>query len=135
MEYETRGAVSASTLDRAALLTLATTLGHAEFFEELWRALQSRFHARYVAVAVAEGGEIARFRTIYSAGGHAAATPLIISSGLFARACDARTAVIVTAGSVDAARLPFPGGALAIAPMGATGRRFGALAIASDEPG
>jgi diguanylate cyclase (GGDEF)-like protein len=135
MEHEMRGASSAPPLDRAALLTLATTLGHAEFFEELWRALQGRFHARYVAVAVAEGGEIARFRTIYAAGSRAAATPLTISPGLFARACDARTAVIVTAHSVDAARLPYPGGAMAIAPMGATGRRFGALAIATDEPG
>ena len=82
MEYETRGAASTSTLDRAALLTLATTLGHAEFFEELWRALQARFHARYVAVAVAEGGEIARFRTLYSAGAHAASAPLRESRGV-----------------------------------------------------
>lgn len=129
-----RGARGASTLDRAALLNLATSLGHAEFFEELRRALQERFHARFVTIAVADGGAITRFRTIYSSGDHPLSASLAISPGLFARACDARTAVIVTADSVDASRLPFPGGSMAIAPLGAPGRRFGALAIASAQP-
>ena len=133
MKHDMRGARDAPTLDRAALLTVATSLGHAEFFDELRRALQTRFQANYVAIAVADGGEIARFRTIYSAG-TADGAPLIIGPGLFARACDARTAVIVTAGSVDAYRLPYPGGSMAVAPLGAIGRRFGALVIASAEP-
>jgi HD-GYP domain-containing protein (c-di-GMP phosphodiesterase class II) len=129
-----RGAQDASPLDRAALLSLATSLGHAEYFEELRRALQARFQAMFVAIAVADGARIARFRTVFAFGGSEGGEPPAISPGLFARACDSRGAVIVTADGVDAAHLPASCGSMAVAPMGATGRRFGALAIASPDP-
>ena len=134
MEYELHGAADSSTLDRTALLALATTLGHADYFDELRRALQARFDARFVAIAVADGVESARFRTIFSSGGDEDGPPFAIGPGLLARACDSRTALILTAGGADASRLPFSGGSMAVAPMGATGRRFGALAVASPEP-
>src|SRR4029077_7521253 len=119
---------------RARLLTLATKLGYGEFFEELARALHARFDAPFVAVAVVDSGEIARFRIVYESVRSAPDAPPAVSPGLFARACDSHGALIVTADSVDAARLPLPGGSMAIAPMGAAGRRFGALAIASLRP-
>src|SRR5450755_539194 len=96
LEDEMRGAQDASPLDRAALLSLATSLGHAEYFEELRRALQARFQAIFVAIAVADGPQIARFRTVFAFGGSAGREPPPISPGLFARACDSRGAVIVT---------------------------------------
>jgi len=131
LEDEMRRAQDASPLDRAALLSLATTLGHAEYFEELRRALQARFQATFIAIAVADGGQIARFRTMFAFGGSEGREPPAISPGLFARACDSRGAVIVTADSIDDAHLPASCRSMAVAPMGATGRRFGALAIAS----
>jgi diguanylate cyclase (GGDEF)-like protein len=134
MEITPRVGGTASPLDRAELLALATKLGYAEFFRALCDALRVRFDAEYVGVAVADDGEITRFRMIHESAKllNGAAAP--VSSGLFARACDAPTDFVITAESVDAGRLPFPGGSMVLAPLGATGRRFGVLAIASRRP-
>src|SRR5579872_4852944 len=112
MENSPRAGGTASLLDRAELLALATKLGYAEFFRALCDALRARFEAEYVGVAVADDGEITRFRMIHESGGPANGTVAPVSSGLFARACDAPTDLVITADSIDAGRLPFPGGSM-----------------------
>ncbi len=131
MDHSPRVGSASLTLDRAELLALATKVGHAEFFRALCDALRARFGAEYVGVAVADDGEITHFRMIHEAGEHANASLPPVSAGLFARACDAPMDLLISAESVDSARLPFPGGSMVLAPLGATGRRFGVLAIAS----
>ena len=131
MENTPRVEGAGSALDRAALLALATKVGHEEFFNALADALRARFAADYVGVAVADDGEITHFRMIHEARSSGDESRPQVSPGLFARACDAPTELLITADSVDAARLPFAGGSMALAALGATGRRFGALAIAS----